>query len=90
MHYQVLPCAHKEYDQSYFSSQADYKQMQNYITHARSLYKRENTGVSEGRPIPKIHMDKHEPVEIHASVPPKIISKVNFLKEAKTKNEKDN
>ena len=53
MHYQVLPCAHKEYDQSYFSSQADYKQMQNYITHARSLYKRENTGVSEGRPILK-------------------------------------
>ena len=88
MHYQVLPCAHKEYDQSYFSSQADYKQMQNYITHARSLYKRENEGVPEGRPIPKIHMDKHEPVEIHASVPPKIISKVNFLKEAKTKKRK--
>ena len=49
--------------------------MQNYITHARVLLKRENKGVSEGRPTPKIHMDKHEPVEIHATVPPKIISK---------------
>ena len=62
--------------------------MQNYITHARALFKQENTGVSEGRPNPKIYMDKHEPVEIHATVPPKIISKVNFLKEARTKKRK--
>ena len=42
--------------------------------------------LKEGQSL-KIHMEKHEPVEIHATVPPKIISKVNFLK-AKTKKRK--
>tara|TARA_Y100000589_G_scaffold102876_2_gene97155 strand:- start:2442 stop:3575 length:1134 start_codon:yes stop_codon:yes gene_type:complete len=68
-HYQILPCAKKMYDSTYFKNSSHFSSMTTFLEDSRKHLDSNNIAVEEGTPYPKFYLNTIPPerIELRAS-----------------------